>query len=95
MLAPARAWDGFGGLDVTVHLPACWAAASRPELARVGDELRGSFDAVPADALALTVAPCDSARAKPICGVAGFILPLGALGLVFVRRRMSAFAPLA
>ena len=59
VLAPARAWDGFGDLDVTVHLPACWAAASRPELARAGDELRGSFDAVPADALALTVAPCD------------------------------------
>ncbi len=95
VLAPARAWDGFGGLDVTVHLPACWTAASRPELARVGDELRGSFDAVPADALALTVAPCDSVRAKPICGVAGFILPLGALGLVFARRRMSASAPLA
>lgn len=62
VLAPARAWDGFGGLDVTVHLPACWEVASLPELARAGDELRGSFDAVPADALALTVAPCAAAR---------------------------------
>ncbi len=62
VLAPARAWDGFGGLDVTVHLPACWEAAALPELARAGDELRGAFDAVPADALALTVAPCTAAR---------------------------------
>ena len=91
MLASARACDGCGGLDVTVLLPACWAAASRPELARVsdalsGDELRGSFDAVPANALALIVAPYESSRPKSICGVTGFILPLGALGLVQYRR---------
>jgi len=63
--------------------------AARPELMRFGDDLRCSFDAVSADALALIVAPYESARPKSICGVAGFILPLGALALVFVRRRMS------
>jgi hypothetical protein len=87
VLAPARAWDGFGGLDVTVRLPSCWQAASRPRLTRVGDELRGSFESVPADALALTVAPCDAARPTvTVCGTFGLILPLGALGIVLGRR---------
>jgi hypothetical protein len=57
ILAPARAWADFGGLDVTVRLSSGWRAASRPGLERVGDELRGSFSELPADALALTVAP--------------------------------------
>ena len=89
VLAPARAWDGFGGLDVTVRLPNCWRAASRPGLTRIGDELRGKFDAIPADALALTVAPCDVARQATIrpCGFLGLILPLGALGIILSRRQ--------
>ena len=90
VLAPARAWDGFGGLDVTVRLPACWLAASRPGLTRVGDELRGSFDAVPADALALTVAPCNAAKPASFCAPAGLMLPLGALGIVLYRRTRRA-----
>ena len=91
VLAPARAWDGFGGLDVTVRLPVCWLAASRPGLARVGDELRGSFDSIPADALALTVAPCDWSRpGVTLCSPAGLILPLGALGIVLYRRTRRA-----
>jgi hypothetical protein len=56
ILAPARAWAGFGGLDVTVTLPPGWEAATDPPLERAGDELRGHFDTIPADALALTVA---------------------------------------
>ena len=87
VLAPARAWDGFGGLDVTVHLPFCWLAASRPGLTHAGDDLTGSFDALPADALAFTVAPCDLARkTTPTCTPVGLILPLAALGLVLQRR---------
>jgi hypothetical protein len=87
VLAPARACDGFGKLDVTVRLPACWAAASRPQLTRSGDVLSGSFGGVPADALALTVAPCESAKPKGFCGLGAVVLPLGALGMVLVRRR--------
>lgn len=55
VLAPARAWSGFGGLDVTIHLPANWRAGCSPEMAREGDTLRGSFDNLPGDAIALTV----------------------------------------
>ena len=91
VLAPARAWDGFGGLDVTVRLPACWLAASRPGLTQVGGELRGTFESVPADALALTVAPCAASRpAVTLCSPSAFILPLGALGIVLYRRTRRA-----
>ncbi|HEX3757788.1 MAG TPA: hypothetical protein VHW23_03740, partial [Kofleriaceae bacterium] len=55
VLAPARSWAGFGGLDVTVRVPAGWDAAVRPALARDGDTLHAAFPGVPADALALTV----------------------------------------
>ena len=55
VLAPARSWSNFGGLDVTVKVPDGWRAASSPELDRDGDTLRASFSEVPADALTLTV----------------------------------------
>lgn len=55
VLAPARQWAGFGGLDVTVQLPDNWLAASSPVLTRTGSTLSGSFDQLPADAIGLTV----------------------------------------
>jgi hypothetical protein len=55
VLAPARAWAEFGGLDVAIHLPQNWRAAITPEMERRGDTLQGSFDHLPADAIALTV----------------------------------------
>jgi hypothetical protein len=56
VLSPARSWAGFGGLDVTVRLPAGWKAGVSPALARGGDTLHAVFSGVPADAIALTVA---------------------------------------
>jgi hypothetical protein len=55
VLAPARAWAGFGGLDVLVHVPPGWRAEVTPSLERNGDTLRGTFTSVPADALAISV----------------------------------------
>jgi hypothetical protein len=55
VLAPAGTWGGFGGLDVTVHVPAGWRVAITPVLARDGDTLHAKFASVPADAIALTV----------------------------------------
>lgn len=57
ILAPARSWAGFGGLDVTIHLPPDWLAASEPPLMRTGDQLTGQFAELPADAFALTLQP--------------------------------------
>jgi hypothetical protein len=55
VLAPAKSWEAFGKLDVTVHVPEGWAAATEPALTRAGDTLSGTFDGIPADALALTL----------------------------------------
>lgn len=55
VLAPARAWSSFGGLDVTIHLPANWRVSCTPALTREQDTLKGSFAELPADAIALTL----------------------------------------
>jgi hypothetical protein len=53
VLAPAREWKSFGGLDVTVYLPEGWQSASAPALQREGSVLHGNFGDVPADTLML------------------------------------------
>jgi hypothetical protein len=63
VLAPAREWGSFGGLDVTAYVPDGWEAASTPALEREGEVLRGSFTGLPADNLVL------AARAPPPPGV--------------------------
>lgn len=55
ILAPAREWQSFGGLDVTVYLSETWQSKSMPDLEREGGVLRGSFTTLPADCLALAV----------------------------------------
>jgi hypothetical protein len=54
-LAPARQWASFGTLDVVVQLPPGWHFAASPELTRQGDEARGSFAGIPADAIGMTM----------------------------------------
>lgn len=54
ILAPAREWAGFGGLDVTVSAPRGWTVVTEPKLTPEGGDLKGHFDQLPADALALT-----------------------------------------
>jgi hypothetical protein len=53
VLAPAREWGSFEGLDVTVYLPDGWQSASTPLLERDGSVLRGTFTGLPADVLIL------------------------------------------
>jgi hypothetical protein len=63
MLAPARTWLAFGGLDVTVHLPHEWEATITPAMKRTGDTFTASFPNLPADAIAMTTsAPLGSYR---------------------------------
>ena len=54
ILAPARQWAGFGGLDVTIFAPKDWTVVSAPNLQRDGETLTGRFNEIPADALTLT-----------------------------------------
>jgi len=76
ILAPAREWAGFGGLFVHVQVPAGWRFASTLSLTRSGDELTGSFDELPADAIAMTA----QTPSMPIAGAIVFwlskLLPL-------------------
>jgi hypothetical protein len=53
VLAPAREWKSFGGLDVTVYVPEGWQSASAPALHPEGSVLHGNFRDVPADTLML------------------------------------------
>ena len=55
ILAPARSWSAFGGLDVTIRLPRDWRVACTPTLSRIDDTLSGTFADIPADAIALTL----------------------------------------
>ncbi|HIF31666.1 MAG: hypothetical protein ABGX22_26655 [Pirellulaceae bacterium] len=57
MLAPARSWAGFGRLDLKIHTPRGWSVATTPKLQQVGALLKGTFDDVPADAIAVTLRP--------------------------------------
>lgn len=54
VLAPARTWDSFGGLDLTIEAPAGWRIAVTPALPRTGDTLQAHFPTLPADAIAIT-----------------------------------------
>lgn len=55
ILAPAKSWLVFGGLDVTIHVPPAWKVATTPTLTRQGDTLMGTFTELPSDAIALTL----------------------------------------
>ncbi|MDE3113859.1 MAG: hypothetical protein KGK34_13035 [Chloroflexota bacterium] len=72
VLAPARQWASFGGMDVRVTLPSGWSAAATPALGRSGDTLTGAFRDVPADALGLTVQAHipEAANTGPLIAVA-------------------------
>lgn len=56
VLAPARQWGGFGTLDATVTVPTGWEVATTPTMARSGDQLKGKWQGIPADAIAISVA---------------------------------------
>jgi hypothetical protein len=61
VLAPARQWESFGDLSVSVALPAGWRARSIPDLTRQGDSLRAHFVGLPANAMTISASyPLDA-----------------------------------
>jgi hypothetical protein len=104
VLAPARAWGGHGGLDVTVYLPPGWDSAADPSLNRDGDTLTGAFDDLPDDALTLTVRYPPPAAKKPLDfapalatlggGLALCVLGGAAVGLWLGGRQSSSLLAL-
>lgn len=84
ILAPAKAWSAFGGLDVTIHVPPVWQVATTPDLTRKGDMLTGTFTELPSDAIALTMqAPAGWAYRPVKYGTQGLLglTWLGGVGL--------------
>ncbi|MDG2384502.1 MAG: hypothetical protein P8N76_22730 [Pirellulaceae bacterium] len=99
VLAPARSWAGFGGLDVRIQFPESWEIASTLDLLRENDTLVGSFDSLPGDAIGLTVqAPKGWAHDTVLYGslaLLGVILLGGAIscwrvGRILGRRRAKS-----
>jgi hypothetical protein len=87
ILAPARAWAGFGGLELTIHVPEEWTVVSAPVLQRDRGTLRGTFADVPADAIALTLRPPVAAGFDGVkYGAWGLFTVLGLGGLTLCRR---------
>ena len=80
VLAPARAWSEFGGLDVTIHLPENWRAACAPALNREGDALKGRFADLPADAIALTLQAPEGWAYRPLTYASLGLVGLAGLG---------------
>ena len=79
VLAPARTWAAFGGLDVTIHLPGGWRVACTPQLIREGATLTGAFADLPSDAIALTM-QAPEGWAYPVVAYGSLGL-LGAVGI--------------
>jgi hypothetical protein len=100
VLAPARQWRSFGGLDVRVLVPRGWWAASEPALSRHDDILTGSWNNLPADTLALTVQAPPPPSHRPIyaalTAAVGFVVCLLSGGLagrwLGRRNRTTAWA---
>jgi hypothetical protein len=93
ILAPAREWGSFGGLEVTVYLPEGWQAASAPALEREGDLLRGRFDELPADTIVIaTRMPVGPGFGRAIyvwCGVYALIVIAGGLLCWWIGRQFG------
>jgi hypothetical protein len=88
VLSPARQWEGFGDLAVTVRVPAGWPAAVRPGLDRHGDVLSGSFSGIPADSFGITTrmpTPTDWSSAAENSGLAAVLLLCAIAGWFFAR----------
>jgi len=89
VLAPAREWGGFGGLDVRVEAPRGWRVATQPSLRREGNAWVGRWTAIPADAFAIS-----AQKPEPSSGP-WYLLWLALTGLVlaglcWVGWRMGA-----
>lgn len=57
IFAPARNWAGFGDLKLSILLPEDWEAATNLALDPGANSLRGTFNGLPDDALAITLRP--------------------------------------
>jgi hypothetical protein len=55
VLAPARDWGGFGGLELSIQVPEGWRAAVSPDVPRTGDVFRARFATLPGETIGITL----------------------------------------
>lgn len=87
VLAPARAWAGFGGLDATIRVPPDWEVLVDPAFERDGDILHASFADVPADAIGLDVRAPAGPWHAPVTVATWLLFAIAGLGGAWVCLR--------
>ena len=96
VLAPAKAWKSFGGLDVKIELPTDWRFACSADMTREGDTLRASFDQLPGDTIGLTVQAPPGWAFRPLVygGLAlmGLVLIIGLVLCLYKGRSIGRSA---
>ncbi len=96
VLAPARAWSKFGGLDVSIDFPETWEITATSGLSREGNQLVGRFDSIPADAFAMTMHAPVSQYYYTVRTTSRIAIPVvflfGAIACIVVGRRAREMA---
>jgi hypothetical protein len=89
VLAPARDWGGFGGMEVRVEAPRGWEVRTSPALRRDGDALVGRWNGLPGDALAISAQKPEPASGPWYLLWAAVTLA-GLVGIGWLGRRLGA-----
>jgi hypothetical protein len=66
ILAPARQWESFGDLALTVTVPNGWLVATNPSLTRSGDTLFRDFPSLPGNDVAISAEYPRSSGSVPL-----------------------------
>jgi hypothetical protein len=89
VLAPARHWGGFGGIDVRLEVPRGWRMKTEPGLRREGDALVGAWNGLPADAISISVQKPPPA-ASPWYLLWGLLTAAGLAAIGWIAWRLGA-----
>ena len=80
VLAPARSWGDFRGLDATIVVPDGWRVTVVPELQRTGNTLHARFAKLPGDAFAIVATAATSWLYRAIHLVAPLLALVALIG---------------
>jgi len=89
VLAPAREWGGFGGMEVRVEAPRGWRVRTEPALRPEGNALVGAWNRVPADALSIS-AQMPEPASGPWYLLWGALTVAGLAAVGWMGRRLGA-----
>lgn len=89
ILAPARTWKSFGGLDLEVLAPDKWQVKSNLPLQNQGQSWTASFDSLPADFISLTTQHPNGKRVF-VVGTLQMVYFFGLMTLLLGFRHMAS-----